>query len=121
MAPGVARGGGGGGRGRGRGGGRGHGRGDNGGGGDTQSQNTGESQPSFVSVRGSNILDQVPSDPKKRKFIEVESNDEYVNILKIKLLDNGDINANFIIVYFVKIFRSSSSYTRYYMYIEDNV
>ncbi|KAL4570931.1 hypothetical protein LXL04_026596 [Taraxacum kok-saghyz] len=70
----VARGGGGGG---GHGRGRGHGRGDNGGGGDTKSQNTGESHPSFVSVRGSNILDQVPSDPKKRKFIEVESDDEF--------------------------------------------
>lgn len=43
------------------------GRWDKGGGGDTQSHNTRESQPS--SVRGSNILEQAPSDPKQEFII----------------------------------------------------
>ena len=42
----------------------------------SQSHNNAESQPSS-SVRGSNILEQVPSNPSKRKFIEVDSEKEY--------------------------------------------
>lgn len=42
----------------------------------SQSHNDAESQPSS-SVRGSNILEQVPSNPSKRKFIEVDSEKEY--------------------------------------------
>lgn len=46
------------------------GRWDNGGGGDTQSHNTRENQAS--SVRGSNILEQAPSDPKLEFIIQME-------------------------------------------------
>ncbi|XP_052625085.1 uncharacterized protein LOC111877670 [Lactuca sativa] len=48
----------------------------------SQSYNDAESQPSS-SVRGSNILDQVPSNPSKRKFIEVDSEKEFTDQISV--------------------------------------
>ncbi|CAH1434193.1 unnamed protein product [Lactuca virosa] len=48
----------------------------------SQSHNNAESQPSS-SVRGSNILEQVPSNPSKRKFIEVESENEFTDQISV--------------------------------------
>nr|KAJ0197898.1 hypothetical protein LSAT_V11C700360680 [Lactuca sativa] len=44
----------------------------------SQSHNNAESQPSS-SIRGSNILEQVRSNPSKRKFIEVDSENEFTD------------------------------------------
>ncbi|CAI9279764.1 unnamed protein product [Lactuca saligna] len=48
----------------------------------SQSYNDAESQPSS-SVRGSNILEQVPSNPSKRKFIEVDSEKEFTDQISV--------------------------------------
>ncbi|CAI9269423.1 unnamed protein product [Lactuca saligna] len=48
----------------------------------SQSYNDAESQPSS-SVRGSNILEQVPSNPSKRKFIEVDSEKEFMDQISV--------------------------------------
>ncbi|XP_052620603.1 uncharacterized protein LOC128126702 [Lactuca sativa] len=48
----------------------------------SESHNNAESQPSS-SVRGSNILEQVPSNPSKRKFIEVDSEKEFTNQISV--------------------------------------
>ncbi|XP_052621920.1 uncharacterized protein LOC111879154 isoform X2 [Lactuca sativa] len=48
----------------------------------SESHNNAESQPSS-SVRGSNILEQVPSNPSKRKFIEFDSEKEFTNQISV--------------------------------------
>ncbi|CAI9299560.1 unnamed protein product [Lactuca saligna] len=48
----------------------------------SESHNDAESQPSS-SVRGSNILEQVPSNPSKRKFIEVDSKKEFTDQISV--------------------------------------
>ncbi|CAI9284921.1 unnamed protein product [Lactuca saligna] len=48
----------------------------------SQSYNDAESQPSSL-VRGSNILEQVPSNPSKRKFIEVDSEKEFTDQISV--------------------------------------
>ncbi|CAI9260090.1 unnamed protein product [Lactuca saligna] len=48
----------------------------------SQSYNDAESQPSS-SVRGSNNLEQVPSNPSKRKFIEVDSEKEFTDQISV--------------------------------------
>ncbi|CAH1412680.1 unnamed protein product [Lactuca virosa] len=49
----------------------------------SQSHNNAENQPSSSSVRGSNILEQVPSNPSKRKFIEVDSENEFTDQISV--------------------------------------
>ncbi|CAI9270912.1 unnamed protein product [Lactuca saligna] len=49
----------------------------------SQSHNDVESQPSSSSVRGSNILEQVPSNPSKRKFIEVDSEKQLTDQISV--------------------------------------
>nr|KAJ0210692.1 hypothetical protein LSAT_V11C400201260 [Lactuca sativa] len=48
----------------------------------SQSYNDAEIQPSS-SVRGSNILEQVPSNPSKRKFIEIDSEKEFTDQISV--------------------------------------